>query len=104
MTAFLVLAAVLVAGALLFVVPPLLRRGARPGATRDAVNAAVYRDQLRELDVDLRAGTLAADQHEKARREIEARLLADVGKGDAPAQSSHRTRAAAIARGLPTAR
>jgi len=100
MTAFLVLAAVLVAGALLFVVPPLLRRGARPGATRDAVNAAVYRDQLRELDVDLRAGTLAADQHEKAHREIEARLLADVGKGDAPAQSSYRTRAAAIALGL----
>jgi len=82
-TVFVVLGAVLIAGALLFVVPPLLRRGLRTGETRDAVNVAVYRDQLRELEADLRAGTLAPDQHVKARGEIEARLLADVGKGDA---------------------
>ena len=67
MTAFVVLGALLVAVALLFVVPPLLRRGSGPGTTRDAVNVAVYRDQLRELDADLRAGTLARDQHERAR-------------------------------------
>ena len=77
MTAFIVTGVVLVAGALLFVVLPLVRRGPRLGATRDAVNVAVYRDQLRELDADLRAGTLASDQYEKARREIEARLLTD---------------------------
>jgi len=100
MTVFLVIGALLVAGAVLFVVPPLLRRGLRTGATRDAVNVAVYRDQLRELEADLRAGTLAADQHEKARSEIEARLLADVGGGDAPAQSPRHTRAAALALGL----
>jgi cytochrome c-type biogenesis protein CcmH len=97
---FVVLGAVLIAGALLFVVPPLLRRGLRTGATRDAVNVAVYRDQLRELEADLRAGTLAPDQHEKARGEIEARLLADVGKGDAAAQPRRHTRAAALALGL----
>jgi len=100
MTVFLVIGALLVAGAVLFVVPPLLRRGLRTGATRDAVNVAVYRDQLRELEADLRAGTLAADQHERARSEIEARLLADVGGGDAPAQSPRHTRAAALALGL----
>ena len=100
MTAFVVLGVVLIAGALLFVVPPLLHRGSRAGATRDAVNVAVYRDQLRELEADLRAGTLAADQHEKARREIDARLLADVGGGAAPAQSPRRARAAALALGL----
>ena len=100
MTVFLVVGALLIASAMLFVVPPLLRRGLRTGATRDAVNVAVYRDQLRELETDLRAGTLAADQHEKARSEIEARLLADVGKGDAPAQSPRHTRAAALALGL----
>jgi len=99
-TAFAVLGAALIAGALLFVVPPLLRRSLRAGATRDAVNVAVYRDQLRELDADLRAGTLAADQHEKARREIEARLLADMGGGEAPAQPPRRARAAALALGL----
>jgi len=99
-TVFVVLGAVLIAGALLFVVPPLLRRGLRTGATRDAVNVAVYRDQLRELEADLRAGTLAPDQHEKARGEIEARLLADVGEGDAAAQPRRHTRAAALALGL----
>ncbi|HEY6241712.1 MAG TPA: c-type cytochrome biogenesis protein CcmI [Burkholderiales bacterium] len=100
MTAFVILAAVLVAGALLFVLPPLLRGRIRTSATRNAVNAAVYRDQLRELDADLRAETLAADQHEKARREIEARLLADVVGIEAPAQSSRHNRTAAIALGL----
>jgi len=98
--AFVVLGAALVAGALLFLVPPLLRRRLREGATRDAVNVAVYRDQLRELEADLRAGTLAPDQHEKARGEIESRLLADVGKGGAPAQPQRHTRAAALALGL----
>jgi len=100
MTAFVALGALLVAGALLFIVPPLLRRGARTGATRDAVNVAVYRDQLRELDADLRAGTLASDQYERAHREIEARLLADVDKGDAPKNPPRGSRAAAIALGL----
>jgi cytochrome c-type biogenesis protein CcmH len=99
-TAFVVLGVALIAGALLFVVPPLLRRGLRTGATRDSVNVAVYRDQLRELEADLRAGTLAPDQHEKARSEIETRLLADVGGGEAPAQSPRHTRAAALALGL----
>jgi cytochrome c-type biogenesis protein CcmH len=100
MTAFILVGAALIAGALLCIVPPLLRRSPRTGATRDAVNVAVYRDQLRELDLDLRAGTLAADQHEKARREIEARLLADVGGGEAPAQAPRRARAAALVLGL----
>jgi cytochrome c-type biogenesis protein CcmH len=99
MTAFIALGALLLAGALLFVVPPLLRREARPGATRDAVNVAVYRDQLRELEADLRSGVLDADQHERARSEIEARLLADMG-GDAPAKSPPRSRATALALGL----
>src|SRR5712692_5078179 len=100
MSVFLVIGALLIAGALLFIVPPLRRRGSRPGATRDAVNVAVYRDQLRELESDLRAGTLAPDQYEKARSEIEARLLADVGRGDAPAGSARGTRAAAVVLGL----
>ncbi len=99
MTAFVGLGVLLLAGALLFVVPPLLRREPRPGATRDAVNVAVYRDQLRELEADLHSGVLGADQHEKARREIEARLLADVG-GDALAKFPPRSRAAALAFGL----
>jgi len=64
------------------------------------VNAAVYRDQLRELEADLRAGTLAPDQYEKTRLEIEARLIADVGTGDAPAETPRGARGAALALGL----
>ncbi len=100
MTIFVVLGVVLIAVALLFIVPPLARRVVRPSETRDAVNAAVYRDQLRELEADLRAGTLAPDQYEKARLEIEARLIADVGTGDAPAETPRGARGAALALGL----
>ena len=80
--------------------PPLARRVVRPSETRDAVNAAVYRDQLRELEADLRAGTLAPDQYEKARLEIEARLIADVGTGEASAETPRGARGAALALGL----
>ena len=80
--------------------PPLARRVVRPSETCDAVNAAVYRDQLRELEADLRAGTLAPDQYEKAHLEIEARLIADVGTGDAPAETPRGARGAALALGL----
>src|SRR6266513_2927821 len=100
LTIFVVLGVVLIAVALLFIVPPLARRVARPSETRDAVNAAVYRDQLRELETDLRAGTLAPDQYEKARLEIEARLIADVGTGDASAETPRGARGAALALGL----
>jgi cytochrome c-type biogenesis protein CcmH len=101
MTLFVVLGGLLVAGALLFIVPPLARRTARAGASRDAVNVAVYRDQLRELDADLKAGTLAADQHDKARTEIEARLAADLGKSEtAAADAPASARGAALALGL----
>jgi cytochrome c-type biogenesis protein CcmH len=100
MTLFVVLGVLLVAGALLFVVPPLVRRTARPAASRDAVNAAVYRDQLRELEADMRAGTLAPDQHDKSRREIETRLAADLGTGEAQEKSPVGARGAALAIGL----
>lgn len=99
MTAFLVIVGLLAAGALAFVVPPLLRRGTGAGVSRDAINVAVYRDQLRELEADLRAGTLAQDQYEKARREIEARLLQDVRGGGAVAAKPH-SRAAAVTLGI----
>jgi cytochrome c-type biogenesis protein CcmH len=104
MTAFLITAALLVAGAVLFVVPALVRGRARPAESRDVVNTAVYRDQLRELESDLRSGTLAADQVDKARGEIEARLIDDVsaerlGEHIVP-QTPARSRTSAIAFGI----
>lgn len=101
MTLFLIVSGLLVLGALLFVVPPLLSRRAASRISRDAINTELYRDQLRDLDDDLRSGTLSAEHYEKARREIEARLLEDVGTGAAIAdQPPLHGRASAIALGL----
>jgi len=92
---------VLAAGALAFVLPPLLRtRRAPPGAANDATNVAVYRDQLRELEADLAVGTLARDQHDEARREIEARLLDDVRVSGSGARVAAPGRWAAISAGI----
>ena len=70
--------ALLAAVALVLVMRPLLRRRVTARVSRRALNLAVYRDQLRELEADLRAGTLAQADYERARRELEARLLEDV--------------------------
>jgi len=100
MTLFWIVGALLVAIALLFIVPPLLRSKASGRLSRGAVNVAVYRDQLRELEADLRAGTLSGDHYEKARRELEARLLDDVGGVERAAGRPQWGRRAALVLGL----
>ncbi len=94
---FAAMALLFVAVALLFVIPPLLlpQRAARH--SRGATNLAIYRDQSRELDADLAAGTLGAEQHEKARRELEARLLEEVGEDRATGAAPTRNRGVALA-------
>ena len=70
MTVFWSIAALLAAVALAFVLPALLgRRRATGAATADAANVAIHRDQLKELDADLAAGTLSPEQRDEARRE-----------------------------------
>ena len=85
MTLFWAICAALAALALALVLRPLLARGAAPGVSRREANIAVYRDQLLELDADLAAGKLAPAEHEKARAELQARLLEDV---DAAAEAT----------------
>jgi cytochrome c-type biogenesis protein CcmH len=97
MIAFWMISTLFVAGALLFVVPPLLASRGGVRFSRSATNLAVYRDQSRELDADLAAGGLDAEQHAKARRELQARLLEDVADGDAASTPPRRGRGAAIA-------
>jgi cytochrome c-type biogenesis protein CcmH len=74
------LAIVLFVGvALAIVLPPLLRRRVRAGTVdRQAANIAIYRDQLMELEADLKSGELNQDQYQSARLEIEKRLSEDV--------------------------
>jgi cytochrome c-type biogenesis protein CcmH len=78
MTLFWAICAALAALALVLVLRPLLARHAAAGVSRREANIAIYRDQRRELDADLAAGKLAPAEHEKARAELEARLLEDV--------------------------
>lgn len=90
MTVFWIVAGLLMAGALLFVLPPLLgRRPISGGASHSQVNLNIYRDQLRELDRDLEMEVIAREQYEASRREIEKRVLeesADASDVPAPAQ------------------
>jgi cytochrome c-type biogenesis protein CcmH len=82
MTLFWLVGAALAAAALAWVLRPLL--AARSASvSRRAANVGIYRDQLRELDADLAAGTLAQADYERSRAELEARLLEDAGQPEA---------------------
>jgi len=98
MTMFWSIAGVLIAGALLFLVPPLLGRAkGQVSATRAEMNLSIYRDQLHELDADLAAGTLSKEQYQSARSELEGRVLDDSGTAEAVATPSSGGRNWAIA-------
>ena len=74
MTLFVLIAVGMVAIALAAVLIPLLR-GSTPGVLREATNVAILRDQLRELDADLYAGTMPRDRYDQAKQELLQRAL-----------------------------
>ena len=79
MILFWVICAVMVAIALAFVVPPLLaNEEGKPVDESEEANVSVYRDQLTELEADLRNGIIAEDQYQRDRDGIERRMLEDV--------------------------
>jgi cytochrome c-type biogenesis protein CcmH len=78
MIMFSVVAAILVAAALLFIVPSLWRRRDGVGVQRDRSNLEIYKDQLLELEADLNNGILSQEQFEQGQLELERRLLEDV--------------------------
>lgn len=76
--------------ALLFVLPPALRADASKTKEEDArrdANIAIYRDQLVELEADLRNGIVSQEQYAHDRDDIERRLLEDTA-GEATATKS----------------
>jgi len=106
MTLFWILAGLLLAGALLFVVPPLsgTRRRRALAASRREANISIYRDQMQELETDLAAGTLSPDQYEQARRELESRVLEDTAVADSaadPAAQGAKWLPLAVGAGVP---
>jgi cytochrome c-type biogenesis protein CcmH len=92
--------AVMTAAAMLAVVWPLVRSAT---AARSGSDVAVYRDQLDEVERDLRAGLIGQSEAEAARVEISRRLLAaaDAAQAGPPdsnvASAVRRRRTAAVA-------
>jgi cytochrome c-type biogenesis protein CcmH len=72
--------------ALAFVLPPALQRPEESKRETDderkQANIAVYRDQLSELEADMRNGIVSEQQYAQDREEIERRLLEDVATTD----------------------
>lgn len=81
MMLFWLVCAVLLVIAFAFVLPTALQRGGKSQRTiadeRKLANIAIYRDQLSELEADLKNGIVSQEQFAQDREEIERRLLED---------------------------
>ena len=80
MILFWVICGLMLAIALLYVLPPALSAAASQATEEPArrnANIAVYRDQLSELEDDLRNGIVSQEQYAQDRDDIERRLLED---------------------------
>jgi cytochrome c-type biogenesis protein CcmH len=79
MTTFWIICALLILVALPFVILPLWRSTQKSNAVlRDAANLEIFRDQIAEMDADLRNGLLTQELYEQGKRELESRLLDEV--------------------------
>ncbi|MGQ9831250.1 MAG: c-type cytochrome biogenesis protein CcmI [Thermochromatium sp.] len=80
MIIFWILAGLLLALSLVFVLAPLVRPtppDSAPG--QDRLNLEVFQQRLKELDADLEVGFLDQAQYDAARRDLERELLYDLG-------------------------
>lgn len=76
MIVFWIVAALFAIGALLLLLPPLLRPNAS-AVSSGGTNLAVHRDQLREAERDLANDLITPERFEQARAEIQSRVLED---------------------------
>lgn len=102
---FLVSAAALLLVALASVLWPLLRRPARPLIAPGRSNLEVLRDALAELESDRRMGLIDRDQYDRARTDLERRVLEETDVATSPQESGHRriVVAGAVGLGMPLA-
>lgn len=111
MILFWVICALFIVLALSFVLPPLLQKDSREQADidleRKQTNIAIYRDQLSELETDLRNGLIEQQQYNQEREEIERRLLEDVSAPESttskpvPVATAQRNTVYMLALGIP---
>jgi cytochrome c-type biogenesis protein CcmH len=99
MLIFWTVAALFLAGALLLLLPALLRPAAA-GPSLRAANLSVHDDQLREAEADLANGTIAPAAAAQARRELARRAAADLGAGATTLTDAEPARRTALALAL----
>lgn len=91
MILFWIICAVLLIIAMLFVVLPLWRGSLKSSVVqRDSANLEIFRDQIAEMDADLRNGLLTQEMYEQGKRELQSRLLDEVGEAASGSTSAVR--------------
>lgn len=95
MTVFWIVVALFLLGALLLMLPPLLR-GAQAAPGSRGANLAVHRDQWREAERDLADDLITAERFAQARREIEQRMLEDIAAAESNANATAPARRSAF--------
>src|SRR6185436_17735960 len=100
MTAFLISAAVLLLLAVAIVVRPLLRVGSGSGVAREKANLEIYRDQVAEIENDLKSGVLGTEQFDQAKADLERRVLEEAARPAEAVTEGRRGRATPIAVGV----
>ena len=81
MTSFWLVAGIFIVGALLFILPTLLRsKGGKSGVERGAINVSIYQDQIAELDNDLRNDILNQEQYNQSKYELQQRMMQDMSE------------------------
>ena len=115
MILFWLICALFIVIAFAFIMPVALQRNEISqkaiAEERKLANIAIYRDQLSELEADLKNGIVSQEQYAQDRDEIERRLLEDTAaaaasparKSAATVPAANRSTAYAIAFGLPIA-
>ncbi len=107
MMVFWLVAVLLIAVALLFLLPPLIQKlrgdSDEDVFDRNELNAAIFKDQVTELERDLSAGIVSQEQFEIARHDLERGFLQDAhgetnGETSAPVSQTDRVvgRSAAV--------
>jgi len=86
MTAFVVTAAIMVAIGLVWLLPTLLRGGARARIDRNAVNLGILKDQLAELEAERKLGLVDDPQYAAAKADLQQRVL-DEAQAEPPAEA-----------------
>ncbi|WP_455199313.1 c-type cytochrome biogenesis protein CcmI [Kaarinaea lacus] len=81
MMVFWIVAVLLIVAALLFLLPPLIQKGAgKDVLARDELNATIFKDQIEELDNDLAAGVLTQEQYDTARHDLQKSFIQEAAE------------------------